>query len=474
MQIRGRGWFVASSLCLVWTAQAHAAGPLPGQGQPISTSAYTVDMFQGPVLASSRVTGLSGAYAAIAEGVDGYPVNAAAPAVRQPWSVDHIDYDLSAGATFPGGLRETDFDNNGSRGFAYDNFVFLTLGANLQVGAWGFGTSTDVQQYNLQQEVEVDGKKTYLRVQLGKTHVLLARSVADGQWVMGAGVRAAYLNLNGTERVDGGGETIDLFSMYGAGLETGALWAPHGLPVRVGASFRSSVNGKAQPDSRTTPNADGDTIVSGIYLPADLVLPWEVEAGLAWQLGRRPLNVRWPDPQDEKRRYIEQLEKARNARRGRVGPRDPALEEREHERIAGAGAAVRAGLKARYRSIPRQKVLLSASALLSGPVRRGVGVESFLRQQVDRSGQKVSVTPRLGVEIEPLPNALQVRAGVYGEPSRFRAELWRIHATLGFDARLFEWSVLGVFDDDTAWRAGGFADVSRDYVSWGASVGFWH
>ena len=463
-------FLLASCLCRT----AGASGPLAPQGEPIETSAYTLDMFQGPVLASSRVTALAGAYAAIAEGVDGYPVNPAAPAVRQPWSVDHVDYDLSAGVTFPGGLSKSDFDNNGTVGFAYQDFVFLTLGANLQVGKWGFGASTDVQQYNLQQEVEIDGQKRYLTVQLGRTHVLLARSVADGQLTIGAGARAAYLNLNGTENASGGGSSVDLFSMYGAGLETGVLWAPHGWPMRVGAAFRSSVKGEAQPDSRTAPNGDGDTVVGAIFLPDHLVLPWEVEVGMALQLGRRPLNVPWPDPQDERRRYVQQLERARNERRGRSTPNQAALEQQEHERIKAASDEVRRGLKSRYRSMPRQKVLLSAALLVSGPIQRGVGVESFLRQQVDRSGRTTSLAPRVGIELEPLSDRLQVRGGGYVEPSRFHPELARVHGTLGFDLRLFDWSVFGLFDDDSTWRGGGFADVSRDYVSWGVSVGLWH
>jgi len=466
---------VAFALVLaVRSPLSDAAGPLPAQDEPIRTSSYAVDLFQGPVLASSRVTGLSGAYAAIAEGVDGYSVNAAAPAVRQPWSVDSIDYELSAGLTLPGGLSETDFDNNGTAGFAYDDFLFLTLGANLQVGKWGFGASTDIQQYNLRQEVEVDGRQGYLQVVLGRTRVLLARSMADGQVMVGAGVRGAYLNLNGTERADGGGNTIDIFSMYGTGLETGVLWAPHTLPMRAGVSFRSSVKGLAEPDSRTTPDAHGDTIVQGVYLPDHIVLPWEVEVGLAFQVGARPLNPPWPDPQEEKRRYIELLQQPRNQRRNRHVAGEAAIELQEHAAIKAAGETVRNGLKARYRSIPRSKVLLSASLLVSGPVRDGVGVESFLRQRVDRSGERPSLTPRLGVEAEPLSNQLQIRAGSYVEPSRFRADLWRFHGTLGFDLRLFDWSVLGLLADDSTWRAGGCTDLSRDYVSWGASVGFWH
>ena len=45
---------------------AHAGGPIGGNGQPITTSEYSLDLYQGPLFAGSRVTGLGGAYVAIA------------------------------------------------------------------------------------------------------------------------------------------------------------------------------------------------------------------------------------------------------------------------------------------------------------------------------------------------------------------------------------------------------------------------
>jgi hypothetical protein len=47
---------------------AYAGGPLGPQGSRIQTSNYGVDLFQGPVFASTRITGIAGAFTAIAEG----------------------------------------------------------------------------------------------------------------------------------------------------------------------------------------------------------------------------------------------------------------------------------------------------------------------------------------------------------------------------------------------------------------------
>src|SRR5689334_16632403 len=64
--------------------RAHAGGPLGEQGTRLATSSYGVDLFQGPVLGTSRVTGLGGAFTAIAEGTEGLAWNPAAASWRPP------------------------------------------------------------------------------------------------------------------------------------------------------------------------------------------------------------------------------------------------------------------------------------------------------------------------------------------------------------------------------------------------------
>src|SRR5687768_10280610 len=116
---------------------AGAAGPLGPEGTPIRTSAYGVDFFQGPVLATTRITGLAGAFTAIAEGTEGIAWNPTAASVRPAYSTTRDDYDLTLGVTLPASVRDTDFDNDGQSGFAYDSFVWATFGGLLQHGALG-------------------------------------------------------------------------------------------------------------------------------------------------------------------------------------------------------------------------------------------------------------------------------------------------------------------------------------------------
>ncbi|HEY2405809.1 MAG TPA: hypothetical protein VGI10_07395, partial [Polyangiaceae bacterium] len=105
-----RGALVA--LGALWVAPAVAQ---LRDGATITTSRYTIDLYQGPVLAGTRVIGLGGAFVAIGEGVDGNSQNPAAPAVRTPESNSHIDYDLGFGLTFPATLKNSDFFNSGRR-----------------------------------------------------------------------------------------------------------------------------------------------------------------------------------------------------------------------------------------------------------------------------------------------------------------------------------------------------------------------
>src|SRR6187399_2509737 len=131
---------------------AHAGGPIGGNGQPITTSDYALDLYQGPLFAGTRVTGLGGAYVAISEDVDGDLQNPAAPAVRPFFSYTFFDYWLGFGLTFPATLQNMDFFNSGSKTNVTnppDAFVFFTPALNLQFGNFGIGYSLAMQQYSL-------------------------------------------------------------------------------------------------------------------------------------------------------------------------------------------------------------------------------------------------------------------------------------------------------------------------------------
>lgn len=419
------GWVLFGLVLAVLpgTREAVAAGALAPPGATLATSSYSIDFFQGPVLDSVRVTSLSGAYAPIAEGVEGMRVNTAAPAVRPLYSYKNTDFDLSLSFTSPGTLKNTDFDNNGVPGFTYSSFLFSEVGVLVQTGEWGFGLALSSQKYTLGQPSNATSPEQTLDVSLGKLNLQAARSFFDGELSTGLGFRGALLDMDVSSPNE---DKQQLVNISGAAPEIGALWSPHHLPLRAALTARSRVRGRVAEDSPNKPNDAGDLVVNNRYLPSVIELPWEVELGFAYQFGERPLNAPWPLPREE------------------------------------------------YRRLPRRKVLLTSSLLLSGPVNNAIGVEAFLAQRVERSGQKATVTPRVGVEFEPVEGWLQLRAGSYLEPSRYQGKSSRLHGTAGLEARVFPWSVFGLLEEDTWWRISGFVDTSARYLGWGLSVGLWH
>ncbi|GMU01328.1 hypothetical protein KH5H1_54480 [Corallococcus caeni] len=402
----------------LFVAVLFSSGTALADNPPLTGSNYAIDVYQGPVLAPVRVSGLAGAYAPIAEGVEGISVNTAAPAVRPLYSSQHVDYDLSLAFTFPSSVRNTDFDNNGSVGFARDDFIFTQLGGLIQWGPWGFGGVASLQTYTLGQ----DANGQLLQLNTSRFQIQLARALFDGEWVVGIGLRAVSLDIQVA-----GDEGNSLASMSGLNAEAGALWTPVDLPLRAALTLRAPVHGGLTPNSPATADEAGNVRVAGLYLPSSIRLPWELEAGLAWQFGSRPLQMPWGPDRAE-----------------------------------------------RYRALPRSKLLLTGSVLISGAASNAIGFDAFLSQKLERSGRHISVSPRVGAEVEPIEDRLQLRAGSYLEPSRFDTTGPRLHGTASAEVRLFRWSVFGLMSPDTSWRISGFADVARLYFGWGVGVGTWH
>lgn len=482
-----------------------AAGPLGGDGSPIRTSSYGVDLTQTPVLAGSRVTGLAGAYVAIAEGTDGDIQTPVAPAIRTAYSLDHFDYQLGLGITLPATLTSTDFFNTGHNHTQLSDsnqkgFVFVTPALNLAWGRFGLGGTVELQNYSLSRE-DVTAATRSDRLSAGFTvaHIQAASLFASDQLAIGVGLRIANLNVANQGAAIG---SRPLFSGTGTGFELGALFMPDGMPFRVGAAFRSAVSTVPDPESALAPNAQNDRVfgdpadpVNAIWLPDHIEQPWDLNVGVAVQLGPRPFNVRFRDPKvptDEARWEAARRRAARAEHRQELTRQlhagsaphdavlegidaeldgDAALDELHVERVAHDA---RAALKLREARRPRRYLLVSSSLVVIGPTTETVGVESFLQRVVQRSGEHVVFSPRLGLETEIVPHWVKVRAGTYGEPSRFATSGNRLHGTFGFDAKLFPWEVFGLFEEGTEWLLSSSIDAAPRYLGWGVSVGVWH
>ncbi len=425
-----------------WLFGGIAYADVGANGEPIVDSRYRIDLTNGPLLATSRQTGLGGAYVALGEGAEGLGFNPAAAALRSPFSTNDDDYDLTAGATFPSSLRNTDFDNNGKRGFVYNTFLFGTAAGLIQHKAWGVGATLDLQQYALG-SVERNGQARDGTLRLYRIGAVFAHSFYDEQLIVGGGLRVVSMSV-----VNDFFEA-PLLSMAGVGLQAGAVYMPKQYSVRFGISGRTAVS---------SDRANSDTVLMAgrtLHIPESIEQPWEIELGFAWQLGTRSLNLGWHHVKTVPKWLI-------NA--------DRKIVNKMYESDTEVATRL---LRVRNRQLPRQKVLVSVALLVTGSVDNAVGFESFLGQTVERSGEHATFTPRLGIEAEMIPNWLQTRAGSYVEPTRFLTSSSRVHATAGLDVKLFESRVFGLFSEGTAFRIGGFVDGSRDYFAWGVSAGVW-
>jgi hypothetical protein len=470
-----------------------AAAPLARAqtAPPVTANDYALEFFTGPLIAPTRITGFGGAFAAAAESVDGAVVNAGAPAVRAPFSYDWFDYDLTLGISFPGAYGGTDFDNRGQKANRettekVDNFFYLNLGAQLQFGGFGAAITGEFLQYSMSPPSE---GAPGLELTLGRYHAVAAYGAAGNQFVVGAGLRGVTAQVN-----EHGAANRALLTMTGIAPEVGAIVKLDNRPWRFGLTARAPVSGKSFGHSNVATDAttNGVDRVGGFVLPSHVVLPWELEAGFALQLGPRPLNPPWINPRDAERplsdaigiarairaaAHAEELARSpppeRDRRRVEIVQEEEAIREIEDQHMEVEAARLRQVRKARFENWPRERLLVLLSVLVAGPSENAVAMEGFVEQRRELVGRSVSFIPRVGFESEPIVNLLRARVGSYLETSRFSDGYARQHFTFGGDVRLFPFSGWGLFGDQV-WRLSAMADLAPRYANWGVAIGAWH
>lgn len=411
-----------ASLVLLW------AGTLEASDPPITDSDYKVEQYHGPVIGSTRVIGLSGAYVSLAEEAVGIPWNTCSVANRTSYSEDWFDYDLTFDYLFVGvGQGERfDFDNN-DRSLPTDLFV-LNLGGLLQLGPFGLGSYLRGNFYTFADRAAVpriyDGNLVTWQLSAGY-------SFWSYQLVFGGGFRLSVFDIQ---------EKEDASNHYGStttGLELSGLYRPRQWPFRIG--FHWSVpSSSSLDDEATSPPA-------GFHLPEGVSVPWEFRIGATYKfLGEKPLNPLPPfalgDAPEEKRASGASQEGA------------PCTAGAEEE---GGGEVF---------------LLVSLEFLFIGKVRDSVGPDGFFEQVEERSGRQVNLSPRVGLESEIWKRRLRVRTGFYWEPSRSDHYAGRLHWTASLQLRLFDFEFLGSHSLCVSTAL----DVSRRYSNLCLGIGFWH
>ncbi len=456
--------------------------PAVAHADPIASNQYSIDLFQGPLLSPIRQMSLGGAIAGYGEGVAGLVANAAAPAVREASSFRHIEGAFRASVSIPLdlGAENNDFDNSGDLDDDTSDFLYLTGGGMLQIGPFGMGAVGDIQRFSLTDEA---GESTDITI--GHYRALVGMSFVRGGLAIGAGARALSMAL----------DTPDADLVYvGAAPEVGVLIRPRLVPFRFGTTYRFAVTAHALEDPPKT--ADGPSRAGPLVLPQSVVQPWELETGIAFQVGPRPLNMPFDDPEDLDDRAERRVASARAERvreRERILGLTPIAErtrieaelderekvlieleerwlERESEWLVGRADDA-------FAELPRERLLVLFSLLASGPVQAGVSLEGFLDQaapgqtefqKIGSSGASTNFSPRFGVEGEPLIGRLVLRTGSYYEPSRFGG-VGRAHFTFGSELRVFSTDVFGLFPEQP-WAIELGMDLAPRYESLSAGL----
>jgi hypothetical protein len=393
----GRPWARAA---LVTLALATVGADYPA----ITDRNYALDLHLGPALGSTKIVGMGGTSVAIAEGSASIAANPAAAAVRPATSSGDWDWDVYLDWLNP--VFGGDFENSGLAS-KDDNTLVLAGGLLGQYKSWGLGLSIGYVRH----VVTVPGTGERADPETAVGHVVLARSFLDQALTFGVGLRWGQFSIG---LVDGDGiRTKDLFALSGGTLESGFVWRPADLDLRIGVSGAFPVSG----DQPVAQGCD-PTNCLGYILPNRVVVPWELAAGIAWRHGtlpwNRPVSTNWRD-------------------------------ERE--------------------------LVVALDVIVTGDVSNGAGVDAFVAKQLQPSGRDVSVSPRLGAEYEILPGWMRVRAGSYWEPERTEGTSGRIHGTGGLELRLFAFH-LWRWDYRMKFAVAG--DVADRYGNVGLSIGFWH
>jgi hypothetical protein len=376
---------------------------------PITDRNYDMDLTVNTAYGAPRIIGMGGAMVTV-EGASGLLGNPGASAVRPLASRGNWDWDLTISGFVPN--VGSDFDNNGVTEEDRTRASLIASGLLVFWGPWSLGVSGLSVSYDLAPMPDASGGMPPASAQLSAAtgRLMLARTFLEESLSIGAGVRSGELTI--AERVPGADSPSRIFSAVTVAAEVGAMLLPAGANWRWGLRASAPL-GTSDVTSSCDPNN-----CRGYILPTHVVIPWEVALGGAWRWGPSPWNRR------------------------------PTTRFRDEKAL-----------------------MVATDLVVLGKLSGAAGVEAFVARQLQRSGEAVSVSPRLGVEYEWIPGRLRVRGGSYWEPSRFQGVRGRVHGTVGAEVRLFAFQF---WDLERRVSLSLASDVAVSYANIGLSFGFWH
>lgn len=352
-----------------------------------------LDLVRGPIITSSRIMGLGGAFVGVGEGIDGIYRNPAALANRNERSTGFFDLDVTLDWLL---VSSADIDWDGDAHSLAETVEFqaFNLGLVMQFGPLGIGALTT--SYGWQGP---DFSVNNIDVLLG-----LGWAFDDGAWILGAG---SLYGVAGVTTGEGSDQASDAQLEGGAG-DFGVLWRPRAHDWRLGVRARTK--------ARMVDADAADGRVVGVE-------PWLVALG-------------WSSyyPAERGRRYNPRL-------RAEIAPpldRRYLLVSAELELVGPTGGVSVESLAGHGAGSPSDPWAADLADL-------------------PPSGRHVSLALHLGAEGEVLHDLLRARVGAYFEPVRVTgSQDVRPHLTGGLELHLFEllfdWKANFAFDLAPGWE----------------------
>ncbi|MHC5036969.1 MAG: hypothetical protein ACYTHM_06625 [Planctomycetota bacterium] len=412
--------FLTLSLLLSVVIAIAGARLAQAEYAPLTDGRYRIDLNLGPVLGSTRVIGLGGAYASIAEGAAGITYNPASVAHRPRYSYEWFAWDLTFDYIAPGSLHGEHFDFDNNNRSLPSRMHTVHMGGQFQIGSFGAGCFIRIMSHDFN---NVGTPARDFHADLGLVQIPVGYGLFNHQLILGCGLRIGYLRIYEL----GGVKNRFTASMFG--FESGALLRPAVLPFRFAVVLHTPMRANVETDSDAG-------MGTPFYPPGKgVAIPWELRFGVSWFLNRRKYN--------ESPAFM-----------------NPPT---EVSRVGGEG---RSPLK------PSSgfSFLVSFELVIIGKAEDAIGIDGFLEQVNERAGRQVSFSPRLGVETEVWPDRLRVRSGLYWEPSRADDYDGRLHAAFATDVRVLEFFLFGKH----SLQASVAMDFAPRYSTISFSLGFWH
>jgi|GEM_PF-762935 len=261
----------ASALLVVLLVAATlGGGPARAQsGLGAPEEGARLDFPRGPVIASSRITGLAGAFTGVAEGIDGVLRNPASLANRPEHATSWFEVDVALDWLLTPG-NDIDFDADRVRGGRDADFGAVNAGFGLQFDTFAIGMLAAIDTWT-------GGDADHGGLEAGLVDYIfaVAQAVGGGELIAGLGLNVRVFTLN--EHLAG----EDAAAAFTSGtLDFGLLWRPRRESWRVGAQLR--LGGRLLPDD------SGTGVFSERYRVRDVVAPWRLGLGVSHRWSADP------------------------------------------------------------------------------------------------------------------------------------------------------------------------------------------